>query len=121
MAFEMYTLFNSTTINTEGNTQAANPLYRYAKSIDIVEDGTINVLCGGLGNTMPWFLVGNKDDVDFMQVDYLNGNKVPIIRRSEQVGKLGISWDIYLDWGITVLDYRGVIKNPGKVISNPIK
>ena len=56
-----------------------------------------------------------------MQVDYLNGNKVPIIRRSEQVGKLGISWDIYLDWGITVLDYRGVIKNPGKVINNPIK
>ena len=44
MAFEMYALFNSPTINTEGNTQAVNPLYRYAKSIDIVEDATINVL-----------------------------------------------------------------------------
>lgn len=121
MAFEMYALFNSPTINTEGNTQAVNPLYRYAKSIDIVEDATINVLCGGLGNTMPWFLIGNKDDVDFIQVDYLNGNKTPIIRRAEQIGKLSISWDIYLDWGITVLDYRGAVKNPGKVIQNPIK
>ena len=70
---------------------------------------------------MPWFLIGNKDDVDFMQVDYLNGNKTPIIRRAEQIGKLSIGWDIYLDWGITVLDYRGAVKNPGKVIQNPIK
>lgn len=120
MGFEMYALFNSQTVNTEGNTQAANPLYRYAKSINIVEDATINVLCGGLGNAMPWFLIGNKDDVEFVQVDYLNGNKIPIINRSEQVGKLSISWDIFLDWGITVLDYRGAIRNPGKVIKNPI-
>ena len=107
MAFDTYTLFNSPTINTEGNTQAVNPLYRYANQIQVIEDPTINVLCGGFGNVMPWWLAGNKDDTDFMEVDYLNGKEIPTIRRMETPGTLGFVWDIYLDWGISVMDYRG--------------
>ena len=53
--FDIYTLFNSPTIHTEGNTQAVNPLYAY-KDMQIVEDPTINALCGGFGNVMPWFI-----------------------------------------------------------------
>lgn len=120
MGFEIYTLFNSPTINTVGNTQAVNPLFRYASSIEIVEDPTINVLCGGFGNVMPWFLLGDKDDTDFMEVDYLNGQEIPTIRRMEVPGTLGFVWDIYLDWGISVMDYRGAIKNPGIAINNPL-
>ena len=120
MSFEIYTLFNSQTINTTGNTQAANPLYRYASQIEIIEDPTINVLSGGFGKAMPWFLLGAHDDTDFIQVDYLNGQEVPTIRRSEVPGTLGFIWDIYLDWGISVMDFRGAIKNPGVVIDNPL-
>lgn len=120
MGFEIYTIFNSPTINTSGNTQAVNPLFRYASSIEIVEDPTINVLCGGFGNVMPWFLLGSKDDTDFIEVDYLNGQEIPNIRRMETPGTLGFVWDIYLDWGISVMDYRGAIKNPGIQISNPL-
>lgn len=120
MAFDIYTLFNSPTINTEGNTQAVNPLYRYANQIQVVEDPTINVLCGGFGNTMPWFLLGSKDDTDFIEVDYLNGQEIPTIRRMETPGTLGFVWDIYLDWGISVMDWRGAIKNPGVTIANPL-
>ena len=120
MSFEIYTLFNSPTINTTGNTQAANPLYRYANQIEIIEDPTINVLSGGFGKAMPWFLLGANDDTDFIQVDYLNGQEVPTIRRSEVPGTLGFIWDIYLDWGISVMDFRGAIKNPGVVINNPL-
>ena len=120
MSFEIYTLFNSPTINTTGNTQAANPLYRYANQIEIIEDPTINVLSGGFGKAMPWFLLGAHDDTDFIQVDYLNGQEVPTIRRSEVPGTLGFIWDIYLDWGISVMDFRGAIKNPGVVIDNPL-
>lgn len=120
MSFEIYTLFNSPTINTTGNTQAANPLYRYASQIEIIEDPTINVLSGGFGKAMPWFLLGAHDDTDFIQVDYLNGQEVPTIRRSEVPGTLGFIWDIYLDWGISVMDFRGAIKNPGVVIDNPL-
>ena len=120
MSFEIYTLFNSPTINTTGNTQAANPLYRYANQIEIIEDPTINVRSGGFGKAMPWFLLGANDDTDFIQVDYLNGQEVPTIRRSEVPGTLGFIWDIYLDWGISVMDFRGAIKNPGVVINNPL-
>lgn len=120
MSFDIYTLFNSPTINTEGNTQAVNPLYKYANQIQVVEDPTINVLCGGFGNVMPWWLVGSKDDTDFIEVDYLNGNEIPTIRRMEVPGTLGFVWDIYLDWGISVMNWRGAIKNPGIKIENPL-
>ena len=120
MAFEIYTLFNSPTIHTEGNTQAVNPLYRYANMINVVEEPTINVLCGGFGKVMPWFLIGHKDDTDFIEVDYLNGQEIPTIRRMETPGTLGFVWDIYLDWGISVMDWRGAVKNPGIEIASPL-
>lgn len=120
MAFDIYTLFNSPTIHTEGNTQAVNPLFRYRENIHVVEDPTINVLCGGFGNVMPWWLVGSKDDTDFMEVDYLNGQEIPTIRRMETPGTLGFVWDIYLDWGISVMDWRGAVKNPGIKIDSPL-
>ena len=120
MAFEVYTILHSATINTAGNTQAVNPLYQYANSIEVVEDPTINVLCGGFGNTMPWFLFGDTEDTDCMEVDYLNGQEIPNIRRMEAPGTLGFIWDIYLDWGVSVMDFRGAVKNPGTTVTDPI-
>ena len=120
-SFDMYTIFYSPTINTEGNTQAVNPLYQYREKIEIVEDPTINVLCGGFGNQMPWWLLGAKEDTDFVEIDYLNGQDVPNIRRSEVPGTLGFVWDIFLDWGFSVMDYRGAIKNPGVVVNNSVE
>lgn len=119
--FDMYSLFYSQTINTSENTQAVNPLYQYRESIRVVEDPTINALCGGFGKQMPWWLLGAKEDTDFMEVDYLNGQDVPSIRRSEVPGKLGFVWDIYLDWAVTVMDYRGAIKNPGITLDCPVE
>lgn len=121
MEFEIFTLFNSPTINTEGNTQAVNPLFQYRNSIEVVADPTINVKCGGLGKVMPWFMFGDTADTEGIEVDYLNGQEVPNIRRMEQAGQLGFVWDIYLDWGISVMDYRGIVKNPGVAVDTKIK
>lgn len=44
----------------------------------------------------------------------------PTIRRMETPGQLGFVWDIYHDWGINVMDYRGCIKNPGIKINSPL-
>ena len=117
--FDIYTLFNSPTIHTEGNTQAVNPLYQY-RDLQIIADPTINTLAGGFGNVMPWFMTANTADSGFIEVDYLNGQEVPTIRRMETPGQLGFVWDIYLDWGINVMDYRGAIKNPGVKIEDPL-
>lgn len=120
MQFDMYTLFNSPTINTSDNTQAVNPLFQYRDKIGVVEDPTINVLCGGMGNVMPWFLAGAQGDTDFIEVDYLNGQEIPNIRRMEAPGQLGFVWDIFLDWGISVMDFRGCVKNPGVTVKTKL-
>lgn len=117
-SFDMYTIFDSPYINTTGNTQASNPLYRYRNQIQIVEDATLNVLCKT--DDIPWFVIGDKNDIDSIQIDYLNGQEIPTIRRMETPGQLGFVWDIYLDWGISVMDYRGIIKNPGTTLKNPL-
>lgn len=111
---QMYSIFNSPTMNTVGNTQASNPLYQLRNQVGFVEDATINALAekNGIG-TMPWFAIADTSDCPFIQVDYLNGEEIPKIRRSEQPGVLGFVWDIYNDWGITVMDYKGAVKNPG--------
>ena len=115
--FLMTTILSSPTINTEGNTQAVNPLYQYREQLNIVEDGTLNALAGA-GKPVPWFMVGDKSYAKSLQVDYLNGQETPTIRRSEVPGQLGYVWDIWLDWGITAVDFRGIAKNPGVAIEN---
>lgn len=115
--FLMTTILSSPTINTEGNTQAVNPLFQYKEQLQIVEDGTLNALAGA-GNAVPWFVVGDPGYAKSLQVDYLNGQETPTIRRSEVPGQLGYVWDIWLDWGITAVDFRGIAKNPGMAITN---
>ena len=66
---------------------------------------------------VPWFITADPLTAKSIQVDYLNGNEVPILRRSEKAGTLGFVWDIYLDWGINVRDYRGIVKNVGTAIT----
>ena len=53
-------------------------------------------------------------------MDYLNGKEVPVIQRNTVPGTLGFVWDIYLDWGINVMDYRGAIQNPGIELTSPL-
>ena len=121
MQFDIYTLFNSPVIETSDNTQAVNPLYQYRSQLEVVEDPTINAMCGGMGNVMPWFLFGNPEDCDGIEVDYLNGQEIPNIRRMEAPGQLGFIWDIYLDWGISVMDYRSMVKNPGVKVETKLE
>ena len=116
MGFDLFTLFNSPTIQTTDNTQAVNPLYRYG--LRQVEDPEINRLAED--GVAPWFMLGATEDTAFIEVDYLNGQEVPSIRRMETAGQLGFVWDIYLDWGINVMDFRGAIKNPGVTMNSPL-
>lgn len=95
------------------NNNDKNPLYNYP--IEVIETPVLNSLAGN--KAVPWFIVSDSSSAKNIQVDYLNGNEIPTIRRMETPGVLGFVWDIYLDWGINVLDYRGMIKNPGVVMS----
>ncbi len=117
--FAVQTVLESQFVNTADNTQAANPLYQYRTQIKVVEDPTINAIAAAKGlATVPWFMAADKADCGGIQVDYLNGNKIPTIRRMEKPGTLGFVWDVYHDWGITVTDYRGLNMNPGAALEN---
>lgn len=101
-------IFHSQTINTEGNTQAFNPLSEMETSIDMVSDASLNYLAGT--GACPWYIIG---DGNFVEVDFLNGNETPEIRLSEKSGTLGLVWDIFLDWGVTYMDHREAVRNNG--------
>ena len=92
----------------------ANALYKYRTQLQVVEEGTINALAGT--SAVPWYIVGDKSTAKSVQVDYLNGVDTPSFLRSEKAGYLGFVWDIWLDWGITAVDFRGIAKNPGTTI-----
>lgn len=106
LGFAVQKLFASQTLDANGT---ANPFY--GQKMQIVEEPLLNQLAGE--TAVPWFLAANKTSAKSIQVDFLNGNQTPIIQRSTVPGILGFVWDIFLDWGVNVVDYRGLVKNPG--------
>ena len=79
----------------------------------MVQTPVLNFLAGS--GKVPWFL--QATGARGIQVDYLNGQETPTIRRMETPGTLGFVWDIYLDWGVAVRDYRSFVRNEGAVIA----
>ena len=106
--FDLKTIFHSAQVLGSNNNDI-NPLYDY--SLNIVESPVLNAMAGT--NECPWFMMADPASARGIQVDYLNGQKTPTVRRAEVPGTLGFVWDIYMDWGIAVRDYRGIYKNAG--------
>ena len=110
--FELAVILHSAQV-VGSNNNDINPLYNYP--INIIQTPVLNALAGE--NAVPWFMVANTASAKHIQVDYLNGQETPTVRRMETPGILGFQWDIYLDWGIAVRDFRGIAKNPGEKIA----
>lgn len=114
--FTLAQILQTAQIEVDGiGSHTANALYQYRNQLQVIEDGTLNTLAGT--NTVPWFIIADPSYARCIQVDYLNGQETPTIRRMETPGQLGYVWDIWLDWGVTVVDYRGAVKNPGAKIT----
>ena len=106
--FDLSVIFHSAQVPGSNNNDY-NPLYN--RSMKVTQSPVLNAMAGA--NACPWFMAASPSSVRGIQVDYLNGQETPTVRRMETPGQLGFLWDIYLDWGISVRDYRGFIKNPG--------
>jgi hypothetical protein len=106
----VHTTLHSLTIETGDNARAANPYL--GSALEIVEDSALNALAGA-GQPLPWFLAADPGTCRTVQIDYLNGRESPSMRKMETPGQLGFIWDCFLDWGLSVLDYRGLYRNPG--------
>lgn len=106
--FDLAVILRSAQVTGSSNNDI-NPLYNYP--LQVVQSPVLNVLAGS--NACPWFMFADSASCRGIQVDYLNGQETPTVRRMETPGQLGFVWDMYLDWGISVRDFRGVVKNPG--------
>lgn len=109
--FYLAVIFGSAQVPGSGNNDI-NPLYNYP--LQIIQSPLLNALAGQ--NACPWFMVADESSARGIHIDYLNGNETPTVRRMETVGQLGFTWDIWFDWGITVRDFRGLVKNPGATL-----
>lgn len=64
-------------------------------------------------STTAWYLAASPADIDTIEVTYLNGDDMPKLESQVGFDFLGIKWRIYIDYGVTVLDYRGLFMNAG--------
>ena len=106
--FDLAVILRSAQVVGSGNNDI-NPLYNYP--LNIVQTPVLNALAST--GAAPWFMVANSMSAKSIQIDYLNGQDKPTVRRMESPGVLGFTWDLYLDWGISIRDFRGIAKNPG--------
>lgn len=108
--FDLAVIFGSAkATGANANRNDINPLYNYP--LTVVQSPVLNALAAG--KDCPWFITASPASAKGIQVDYLNGQETPTVRRMEEAGVLGYTWDIYLDWGVSVRDFRGLYKNPG--------
>lgn len=97
---------NSTTLPGETNEGVVNV---FRNSMNLIVDAELDPAAGAL----PYYTAANPSDVDTIEVTYLNGDDMPKLESQVGFDFLGIKWRIYIDYGVTVLDYRGLGKNAG--------
>ena len=61
-----------------------------------------------------WYLASSPFDCDTIEVTYLNGSDMPTLESMIPFDNLGMKWRIFMDYGVTAIDYRGLYKNAGK-------
>ena len=81
----------------------------FRNSLDIVVDTALDDI-----DAKAWYIAAAKNQVEGIEISYLNGNKTPILESKDSFDTLARSFRMYLDFGIAALDYRGFVKNAGK-------
>lgn len=64
-------------------------------------------------STTAWYLVGDPNQVDTIEVAYLDGNEQPYTEEQALFERDAVGYKIRHDVGVGVMDYRGFYKNPG--------
>ena len=102
-------LISSTVDPSQSNPNIPNPFYNQFTIISDAEldDATDN-------GEKEWYVTSDKLRSP-IQVEFLNGKDMPTnVMKQAPAGQLGFLWDIYMDYGVTVVDYRTVVKNNGQ-------
>lgn len=96
---------NSISDPASANAGVVNP---FSKRLELIADAELDAY-----STTAWFLSASPMDVDGIEVTTLNGQLNPILESQVSFETLGIKYRIYQDYGVSVIDYRGLYKNTG--------
>ena len=101
------------TADPEGkNSGVANPFNNTTNTtnnIKLIVDGELDSY-----SNKAWYVVADPMLAPTIEVTYLNGKDTPTIDSRVSFTNLGMDFRIYMDYGVNVIDKRGVIKNEGK-------
>ena len=102
-------LLNTPYDNSKSITGVYNPYT--AKRIVPVYDAYLQALLTAASKANAWYMVADSNEMETFVMAFLQGNRVPTLQGAASgIGDpLGFSWHIFLDWGIGVADYRGII------------
>jgi ATP-dependent protease ClpP protease subunit len=90
-----------------------NPFTR--QNTVLICDPYLQALLSAASKANAWYYVADQVAAETIGVAFLRGQTSPTSRaEASSVGQaLGITYDIYLDWGFYVADHRGIIYNDG--------
>ncbi|WP_277292692.1 prohead protease/major capsid protein fusion protein [Veillonella caviae] len=99
-------LMTSTSDPNATHSGVTNPLLN---SLQIISDAELDAI-----DTDAWFMLADPALMDTIEVTYLNGKQTPTIESQIAFDTLGIRYRIFMDYGVSVLDTKGLYKNAGK-------
>ena len=67
-----------------------------------------------IANPKGYYAVADPNEADGIEVTYLNGKRTPTLESKVSWDTLGIEYRMFHDFGINIIDYRGMSYNPGK-------
>lgn len=103
-----YQLLHSISDPSQANPNVVNPFS--GSGLQVIVDAELDAI-----SEAGWYLAALPGaGVDTIEVTYLNGNQNPIIESRASWETLGIEYRIYIDYGVNVLDNKGLYFNAGK-------
>lgn len=91
-------------VDPSKNNAYPNP---FANRLTVIADPNIE-------NAKAWYLAAAPGVLPGIEVTYLNGVENPTMRTFTDTDVLGIKYQIYLDFGVNLLDYRAFYKSTGE-------
>lgn len=90
---------------TSSNSGVANV---FRNSYEIIIDAELDQY-----SDRAWYLAADSNIADTVEVTYLRGQEEPTLETDIPFDRLGMDFRIYFDYGVTVLDHRGLFMNAG--------
>ena len=75
--------------------------------LDVISDAELTA-------AKKWYTAADPSMIDTIEVTYLNGNDMPTLESKIGWDTLGMEWRIFIDYGVTVIDFRGLGYDKGE-------